>query len=213
MLLYLPLAHNFGRLMSALRPVLRLHDRVPPRPAQAAEALTAVRPTVFPSVPRVYEKVLHRHRGASSTRHRASSAGWSTGRSPSGATEPVRQAGEPVPAGLACSTGSPTGSSTRRSKRRLGGRLRSPSRAARRSRRRSPSSSTRSDILILEGYGLTECTTAVTMNRPERYRFGTVGPALPGFEVKIAADGELLIRGDTIFAGLLPATRRRRRRC
>jgi long-chain acyl-CoA synthetase len=57
------------------------------------------------------------------------------------------------------------------------------------------------DILILEGYGLTECTTACAVNLPNRFRFGTVGTAMPGFELKIADDGELLISGPTIFAG------------
>jgi long-chain acyl-CoA synthetase len=57
------------------------------------------------------------------------------------------------------------------------------------------------DILILEGYGLTECTTAATVNRPSRYRFGTVGPALPGAELRLAEDGEVLIKTETIFAG------------
>jgi long-chain acyl-CoA synthetase len=57
------------------------------------------------------------------------------------------------------------------------------------------------DILILEGYGLTECTTAATVNRPSRFRFGTVGPALPGVELRVADDGEVLIRTETIFAG------------
>ena len=56
-------------------------------------------------------------------------------------------------------------------------------------------------IRILEGYGLTECTTAASTNRPSRYRFGTVGPAMPGFEVKVAEDGELLIRSETVFQG------------
>jgi long-chain acyl-CoA synthetase len=58
-------------------------------------------------------------------------------------------------------------------------------------------------VRILEGYGLTECTTACSTNRPERYRFGTVGPALPGFEVEIGEDGEIMIRSDTVFAGYL----------
>lgn len=57
------------------------------------------------------------------------------------------------------------------------------------------------DLLILEGYGLTECTTAATVNRPKRFRFGTVGPALPGVELRLADDGELLIRSDTVFGG------------
>jgi long-chain acyl-CoA synthetase len=53
----------------------------------------------------------------------------------------------------------------------------------------------------MEGYGLTECTTAATTNRWDAYRFGTVGQALPGFELRLADDGELLIRSETIFAG------------
>ena len=57
--------------------------------------------------------------------------------------------------------------------------------------------------MILEGWGLTECTTAATVNRPGRFRFGTVGPAMPGVEVKTDTDGELLIRSETIFAGYL----------
>jgi long-chain acyl-CoA synthetase len=57
------------------------------------------------------------------------------------------------------------------------------------------------DILILEGYGLTECTTAATVNRPSLFRFGTVGPPLPGTEVRIADDGEVLIKSETNFAG------------
>jgi long-chain acyl-CoA synthetase len=58
-------------------------------------------------------------------------------------------------------------------------------------------------MLILEGWGLTECTTAATVNRPRQFRFGTVGPAMPDVEVKTESDGELLIRSETIFAGYL----------
>ena len=79
--------------------------------------------------------------------------------------------------------------------------MRTPSPAVRRSRARSPSSSTHSDLTILEGYGLTECTSAATVNRIGRYRLGTVGPALPGTELRLADDGELLIRSPTVFAG------------
>ncbi|MGH2921358.1 MAG: AMP-dependent synthetase/ligase, partial [Gaiellaceae bacterium] len=56
-------------------------------------------------------------------------------------------------------------------------------------------------ILVLEGYGQTEGTTASTCNLPNRFRFGTVGPALPNIEVRTADDGEILIKGPTVFAG------------
>ncbi len=57
------------------------------------------------------------------------------------------------------------------------------------------------DVLILEGYGLTETTAAVNCNLPGRYRFGTVGPIVKNTEVKIAEDGEILVKGDHVFSG------------
>ena len=53
-------------------------------------------------------------------------------------------------------------------------------------------------ILLLEGYGLTETCPALTFNRPDRFKFGSVGQALPGVELKIATDGEILARGANI---------------
>lgn len=54
-------------------------------------------------------------------------------------------------------------------------------------------------ITILEGYGLTETTAPATVNLPGRFKIGTVGPAVPGNSVRIAADGEVEIRGIAVF--------------
>jgi len=56
-------------------------------------------------------------------------------------------------------------------------------------------------IEILEGYGLTETTAPATFNRPGQARFGTVGLPLPGVEIRIASDGEILVKGGNVFAG------------
>ena len=56
-------------------------------------------------------------------------------------------------------------------------------------------------VLVLEGYGMTETSTAATISTPEDFKFGTVGRPFPGCEVKIADDGEVLIKGPNIFQG------------
>jgi long-chain acyl-CoA synthetase len=56
-------------------------------------------------------------------------------------------------------------------------------------------------VPVMEGYGMTETATAAVVNTPEAFRFGSVGKPLPGEEVKIADDGEILLRGPNIFSG------------
>jgi long-chain acyl-CoA synthetase len=201
MLVYLPLAHNFGRLMHLLGPHVGYAVAFCPDPYAVAEALPAVRPTVFPSVPRVYEKV---HNGvtakfaeATGVKRRLIDWALPVGRRVS----ELRQAGRPIPRGLAARHRIADRLVYSKVKKRLGGRVRICVSGGAPLAKDIIEFFHALDILILEGYGLTECTTAATVNRPTRYGFGTVGPALPGVELRIGDDGEVLIKTDTIFAG------------
>jgi long-chain acyl-CoA synthetase len=201
MLLYLPLAHNFGRLMHLSGPYVGYTIGFLPDPLQAAAALTTVRPTVFPSVPRVYEKihtaVVAKFDEATGTRRKLIDWSLGIGRRVSA----LRRAGEPVPASLALRHRLADRLVYSKVKARLGGRLQTAISGGAPLALEIAEFFHAIDILLVEGYGLTECTTAATTNTHSAFRFGTVGRALPGFELKLADDGELLVRSETVFGG------------
>ena len=203
MLLYLPLAHNFGRLMSLWGAYAGFTIAFCPDPYAVAEALPQVRPTLLPSVPRLYEKahtaITSNLEAASGPRRRL--VGWAIG--VGRRVSALRQHGRPLPRALALQHRIADRLLYSKVKARFGGRLRIGISGGAPLAKEIGELFHALDILILEGWGLTECTTAATVNRPRNFRFGTVGPAMPGVEVKTEPDGELLIRSETIFAGYL----------
>jgi long-chain acyl-CoA synthetase len=56
-------------------------------------------------------------------------------------------------------------------------------------------------VLVLEGWGMTETSTAATISKPDDFKIGTIGKPFPGCEVKIAEDGEILVKGPNVFQG------------
>ncbi len=201
MLLYLPLAHNFGRLMHLSGPYVGFTIAFLPDPLRTAEALLRVRPTVLPSVPRVYEKVhagvLAKFDEETGLKRRIIDWALRVGRRVSG----LRQLGQSIPRSLELQHRLAEKLVFAKVQERLGGRLRIAISGGAPLGREVAEFFDSLGITILEGYGLTECTSAATVNRVGRYRFGTVGPALPGTELRLADDGELLIRSPTVFAG------------
>ena len=200
-LLYLPLAHNFGRLLHLAGPYVGYTTAFLPDPLGVADAMAQVRPTILPSVPRVYEKVhtavVSAFDEATGLRRRIVNWALGVGRRASA----LRQQGQPLPRGLAVQHSIADRLVFSHVRERLGGRLRTPISGGAPLAKEIAEFFDALGIRILEGYGLTECTSAATTNTPYRYRFGTVGQALPGVELRLDDDGELLMRSETIFAG------------
>ena len=201
MLLYLPLAHNFGRLMHLLAARVGFTLALLPDPLRVAEALPQVRPTLMPSVPRVFEKL---HTAVTSAFDEASGlkrrlVRWAL--AVGGQVSRRLEAGKRVPPALALQRWLADRLVFAKVRAKLGGRFRLGISGGAPLEAEIARFFHALGILIVEGYGLTECTTAATVNLPDRFRFGTVGPALPGVQLRIADDGEILIRTSTIFAG------------
>jgi long-chain acyl-CoA synthetase len=201
MLLYLPLAHNFGRLMHLSGPYVGFTIAFLPDPLRTADALLDVRPTVLPSVPRVYEKVhtavLAKFDEETGLKRRIIDWALRVGHRVSA----LRQRGARIPRGLELQRRLADKLVYSKVQERLGGQLRIAISGGAPLGRDIAEFFDALGITILEGYGLTECTSAATVNRIGRYRLGTVGPALPGTELRLGEDGELFIRSPTVFAG------------
>jgi long-chain acyl-CoA synthetase len=201
MLLYLPLAHNYGRLLHLSAAYIGFTIAFLPDPLRAATELQRVRPTLFPSVPRVYEKihtaVLAGFEAETGLKRRiidwAMDVGFRVSR--------LRQAKRRVPPMLAAQHRVADRLVYSKIKERLGGRLRMANAGGAPLSREIAEFFHAIDILVLEGYGLSEVTTAATVNRWNDFKFGTVGKPLPGVEIRIADDGEILLRSNTVFAG------------
>jgi long-chain acyl-CoA synthetase len=200
-LLYLPLAHNFGRCLHLLSAYVGCTIAFCPDPMRVADVAPVVKPTVLPSVPRVFEKV---HTAVQASFDEATGVkrkliDWAL-RVGTEVSE-LRQQQKPVPAGLAFQHRFADKLVYSKVKEKLGGRLRLPISGGAPLAKEIAEFFHTIDMLIIEGYGQTECTTASNVNMPTGFRFGTVGPAIPGVEVRTAEDGEILVRGPNVFAG------------
>jgi long-chain acyl-CoA synthetase len=201
MLLYLPLAHNYGRLMLLLGAKVGFTIALLADPLRVGETLPVVRPTVLPSVPRVYEKIysLVQSRFDEATGSKRKLIDWALGVGRE--VSRLEAEGAAIPAGLRAKQRIADRLVFSKVRAPLGGRLRMPGSGG------APLSTDIAKffdsvgVRITEGYGLTECTTACSVNLPDRYRFGSVGQALPGFEIRIAEDGEIEVRSATVFQG------------
>jgi long-chain acyl-CoA synthetase len=200
-LLWLPLAHSFGKMMTVLQLRLGFPTAVDGRLDRLAENLVAIRPTFVCGVPRVFEKIhaAVEHRVAAGGRFRGWLFRWATKVGARSAA--LGREGRPCGTLLALQRPLADALVLRRIRERFGGRLRYFVSGS------APLSPGLLEFFaaigleILEGYGLTETSAATHVNLPRAARHGTVGPPLPGVEVRIAEDGEVLLRAPWTMRG------------
>ena len=199
--LWLPLAHVLGKVLLTLPLQIGFPTALDGRVDKIVDNLAVVSPTFMGAAPRIFEKAYAR---VTNTVHaeggvRAKLFDWAIG---VGARVAVLRAeGRSASVLLAVEFVLADRLVLNKIQARFGGRIRFFI---------SGSAALNADIarwfdsvglLILEGYGLTESSAASFVNRPGSYAFGSVGWPLPGTEVRIATDGEILIKGPGIMAG------------
>jgi len=197
-LLFLPLAHSFARLESFLGVTHGLTTAFAENLDKVGENLKETRPHFICSVPRVFEKVygkiLAGVEAGSPAKKKIFSWAVSVGRDVSR----HQQRGQPVPATLELKRKVAHKLVFSKLHAALGGRLQWAVSGGAPLARDIAEFFHAAGILLLEGYGLTETCPALTFNRPDRFKFGSVGQTLPGVQLRIAEDGEILARGPNI---------------
>jgi long-chain acyl-CoA synthetase len=200
-LLFLPLAHTFGRLAHQAAAYHGATLAFCAEATRVGEAMGAVHPTVLPAVPRIYEKI---HTGVLEQIESAGGAKRALGLWALGVgarASRLRRAGRPVPPLLRLQELVAGRLVFAKVKQKLGGRLRIGVSGA------APLGLDVLEffhslgLLVIEGYGLTETGSSLSVNDPDDFRFGTVGRAVEGTEVRLDEDGEILVRSETVFVG------------
>src|SRR5712692_7702218 len=200
-LLFLPLAHSFARLEAFLGLCIGLTTAFAESLDTLAENMREVRPMLVFSVPRVYEKIYARVQAAgnSGSPLKRTIFQWCVGVGRQVST--LQQRRQPIPAGLRLRQRLAHQLVFKKLHQSVGGRLRFFVSGGAPLAQDIAEFFHAAGILILEGYGLTETCPALTANRYDQYKFGTVGTALPGVELRLAPDGEILARGPNIAQG------------
>lgn len=202
--LFLPLAHVFGRVIQVgcVRAEVCVGHSPSVKPADLLPDLASFRPTFLLAVPYVFEKVFHTARATAEDIGRAASFDRAARVATAyGAALERRVNGTGRGPGLRLRAAHALYDLLvyRRVRAALGGRVRYAISGGAMLGRRLALFFAGAGIVVYEGYGLTETTAAATVNPPLAPRFGSVGRPLPGTTVRIDESGEVLVRGPQVF--------------
>lgn len=198
--LWLPLSHVFGKLLIAAQLSIGFATAVDGRQDQIVNGLSATHPTFMCGVPRVFEKVRNAVMTAAPKRTikgRISRWAFATGRE----ALPYLIAGTPIPGSLGARYRIADRLVFSKLQARLGGEIEFMISGSAKLSAQVQEWFFSAGILIVEGYGMTETSAVTCVNDPKSPRFGTVGPAIPGTTLRLAEDGEILIKGPGVMRG------------
>ncbi|MFF9360912.1 AMP-dependent synthetase/ligase [Streptomyces griseoluteus] len=205
--LWLPLAHVFGKVLTSGQIEVGHVTAVDGRVDKIIENLPVVRPTYMAAVPRIFEKVYNgvaaKAREGGAAKYKIFQWAAEVAREYAKASQDsFRRTGTAsVPFALAAKHKAADALVYGKLREAFGGRLRACVSGASALAPEIGYFFAGAGIHILEGYGLTETSAASFVNPGEAYRTGTVGKPLPGCEVRIADDGEILLRGPGVMEG------------
>ncbi|HKY57108.1 MAG TPA: long-chain fatty acid--CoA ligase [Aeromicrobium sp.] len=198
---WLPMAHSFGKVLLSAQLAVGYASAIDGRVPKIVENLAIIRPTFMGAAPRIFEKayggvnaMMEKEGGAKLKLFRwAEKVGLEHSRA-------VRS-GKSVPPGLKIKFALADKLVFSKVRERFGGRVKFFISGSAALSRDIGEWFHAAGMLILEGYGLTETSAGATINRPDAFKLGSVGLPLPGSEVKIAEDGEVLIKGPNVMRG------------
>ena len=200
--LYLPLAHSYALLIQLaafdLGSTLAYFSG---DAKQIVPELMEVQPTYLPSVPRVFEKIYTLAHGAIEAQPPEEQQRAQAAIELGVKVRAMINRGESVPEDLQRQFEEADEQLFKNVRAIFGGRVRHATSGAAPIAREILEFFYACGVPVFEGYGMTETATAATISTLENHRFGTVGRALPGVELRIAEDGEILIKGPNIFQG------------
>jgi long-chain acyl-CoA synthetase len=199
--LWLPLSHSFGKVLLTAQLQIGFPTAVDGRVDKIVENLAVIRPTFMGAAPRIFEKAYARIVTMAKAQGGAKAKifDWASGVGVR--VSRLRRAGKPVPAATKVQHALADRLVYGKVRARFGGRVRFFISGSAALARDVAEWFDAAGIVILEGYGLTESSAGSTVNRPADYQFGTVGLPFPGTEIKIADDGEILLKGPGVMDG------------
>lgn len=197
--LWLPLSHVFGKALIAIQLRIGFATAVEGAIDKIVDNLGVVQPTMMAGAPRIFEKVRARVMMGASHGLRGKIFNWAF--AVGHKTIPIRLEGRQPTGLLALQYKLADKLVFSKLKARMGGRIRFFVSGSAALSREVQEWFYAAGLLILEGYGLTETSAATFVNHRRAPRLGTVGPPVPGTEVRIAEDGEILVKGPGVMSG------------